>query len=453
MNIGVIGTGYVGLMTGAGFGSLGHRVACADNDADKIAALQKGVVPWYEPGLAELVRETRDAGRLKFTTDVRDTVRSSSIVFVAVGTPPNDDGSADTRSVLRVAREIGAAVLEPTTVVVRSTVPVGTTQAVASVIEEQAGFPCPVLSNPEFFREGRAIEDFRQPSRVVIGADREEDAENLRRLYLDVADADRILTLDTRSAEMSKYASNAFLATKISFINEIANLCEALGADVERVREVMGLDPRIGPAHLAPGVGYGGSCLPKDTQAVAHMGAQAGTPMTLVEAVHQVNSAQVGHLVERIRACFNGDLREKRIAVWGLSFKPDTDDLRDAPALALIDLLLDEGAEVVAYDPSAQAGARALMDGLIEHAHDEYACVRGADALVLVTEWEQFRRPDWRRVRTLMNTPIVFDGRNIYDPQTLARAGLKHHGIGRPERRRDVLLSYRVRESVVTTSA
>ena len=432
MNISVIGTGYVGLVTGACLASKGQKVVCADIDATKIDLLNQGVIPLYELGLEGLVTEGMSAGRLSFTTDVAGAVQGSSMVFLAVGTPPSEDGSADTRALFQVADTITGSMRTRTTVVLKRTVPVGTAQKVRAAIAKKTDVPFAVLNNPEFLREGHAVEDFMAPSRVVIGADGDaEDAELLRRLYKDFAPEDRILTLDTRSAEMSKYVSNAFLATKISFINEMANLCDALGADVELVRDVTGLDPRIGSPYLSPGIGYGGSCFPKDVQAILHMSEEARSPTHLLDAVHKVNVAQPGRIVRSMIEFFDGSLLGRRVAMWGLAFKPDTDDIRGAPSLAVINLLLNAGAEVAAFDPSASTRAKSVLNGQIQYASDKYQCLQGADALVLATEWEQFKDPDWAFIRDAMRTPVVFDGRNIYNPASLAAEGFSYFGIGR----------------------
>ena len=432
MKLGVIGTGYVGLVTAAGFAARGHDVVCVDVDETKIAALAKGIVPWYEPGLSEKVTEAAALGRLRFTTDIKVATEQADILFIAVGTPPKEDGSADTSFVFRVARDIGEVVTAPVTVVIRSTVPVGTAQTVRSLISERAGFTCPVLGNPEFLREGKAVEDFENPTRVVIGSDHAGEERTLHALYAQHTPKNLIVTVDTRSAEMGKYASNAFLAAKISFMNEIASLCEAVGADVEHIRGVMGFDPRIGSAHLAPGIGYGGSCLPKDTQAVVHMGRAASIRMGLLEEVHRINVEQPGRMVQKLRSAMGGSLTGKKIAVWGLAFKPQTDDMREAPSLALISHLVKEGALVRAYDPMAVAHARASLNGQIEYAEDKYECVRGSDALVVVTDWSEFKKPDWSAVRNLMVRPLVFDGRNMHDPDEMAAHGFEYYSIGRP---------------------
>ena len=430
MEIGVIGTGYVGLVTGACLAAQGHRVVCVDIDTEKVTGLRHGQVPIHEPRLEAMVRDGLGAHRLVFTSHLPEAVRSASVLFIAVGTPPREDGSADTRAVVQVADAIARAMHSSKTVVIKSTVPVGTAQTVRATIANRTRVPFTVLSNPEFLREGHAVQDFLSPSRVIVGADREEDATPLRDLYLAFVPHERILVLDTRSAELSKYASNAFLATKISFINEIAALSEAVGANVEMVRRAVGLDPRIGPGHLSPGLGYGGSCLPKDLGALLSTGKESGAPLDLLAAVHRINSVQPARFFQKIHAYFQGSLAGKRIAVWGLAFKGGTDDVRHSPSLELIDLLRGAGAYVVAYDPAATARAIQAINGLIEYADDMYECARGADALVIATDWSDFLAPDWARLREAINTRVIFDGRNVYDPSLVAEEGFVYSGIG-----------------------
>ena len=433
-DISIIGTGYVGLVTGACFAAERHRVICADIDVDKIAELKRGHIPIYEPHLDELIRKGIGECRLAFTSRVDEAIGGSSLIFIAVGTPSNQDGSTDLRAMTRVADTIARTIHSPKTVVVKSTVPVGTAQAIRAEIASKTHVPVAVLSNPEYLREGHAVRDFMRPDRVVIGADDEEEARPLREIYEAFVPNERILLLDTRSAELSKYASNAFLATKISFINEIAGLAEALGADIELVRRVLGLDPRIGPGHLAPGLGYGGSCFPKDMQSLLHTGRASGTPTNVLDAVEQVNAQRPVRLFQKILDHFRGRLADRRIALWGLAFKPGTDDMRDAPSLRLVDSLLRAGAHVVAYDPVAASRARSVLDGRIEYAQDQYDCVACADALVLVTEWEQFKFPEWERLRTSMSGRIIFDGRNLYSPDLVTSEGFAYAGIGRARR-------------------
>ena len=431
MNLSVVGTGYVGLVTGTGFASLGHQVTCVEIDAHKMRSLEQGHVPWYEPGLQEMMLGQIDRGGLRFTSDLSDSISGSDVVLIAVGTPSRPDGSADTSAVFRAAEQIGDLVKRPTTVVIRSTVPVGTTRAVRSVIFERSGVDCPTLSNPEFLREGHAVKDFRNPSRVVIGADLPGHEDLLKDLYASFVPSDLVIVTSTRSSEMSKYASNSFLATKISFINEIAMLCEELGADVEEVRRIMGLDPRIGPAFLGAGIGFGGSCLPKDTRALVEMGNEVGLPMPLVKSAIRVNSSLPTRLVQNVQR-YLGLLKSKRIAVWGLSFKPDTDDIREAPALAIVDLFLKEGASVCVYDPSeAVEQARTMFGERIDYAINQYECASEADAIIVATEWKLFSSTDWDCIADVMPSPIVFDGRNTLDPEELRAAGIQYRAVGR----------------------
>jgi UDPglucose 6-dehydrogenase len=431
VNIAVIGTGYVGLVTGACLANQGHSVVCADIDRNKIASLRRGVVTAYEAGLEGMVSKGLHQGTLRFTTDVGEAADSSDVVFIAVGTPPRANGEPNTDAVFAVAETIALSMRAPKTIVVKSTVPVGTTRAVQAAIASKTEVPFGAVSNPEFLREGRAVQDFIAPSRVVIGSDTPGAHQPLYDVYRGFVPEERILVIDSRSAEMGKYASNAFLATRVSFINEVANLCEALGADAELVRRVAGLDPRIGLGYFAPGVGYGGSCLPKDVEALLDMGTRTGVSMNVMAAVQHVNGGQPKRLLEKVLGHFDGTIEGRRIAVWGLAFKPGTDDVRSAPSLALIDLLTQQGAAVVAYDPEATTQAKAALNGRVEYARDQYECVVGADALVLVTEWDHFRTPDWRLMRRLMKSPAIFDGRNIYDPQTVADEGFTYHSMGR----------------------
>jgi UDPglucose 6-dehydrogenase len=431
MRIAVIGAGYVGLVTAAGFASRGHSAVCADINQAKIAALTGGKVPWFEPGLDDLVRTAAAKGLLSFTTDTAQAVAGAELVLIAVGTPPREDGSADTRWIFSAAQTIATRLSPGAAVVVRSTTPAGTARSVRGVIKQSSGKDVAVLSNPEFLREGLAVKDFLNPDRVVIGADRSGEEKPLTDLYMSVAAPERIIVMDTVSAEMSKYASNAFLATKISFMNQVADLCDALGADIEHVRRVMGLDPRIGGGQLRAGLGYGGSCLPKDTKALMNIAAGVSLEMPIVRAAEDINSQRPALLAGRIAAHFGGSISGKRVAIWGLAFKPGTDDMREAPALPLVRLLTSKGASVVAYDPVAAASARSLLDGAIEYAPSAIASVNGADAIVLVTEWEEFLKPDWTAVRQAMRTPVIFDGRNVYDPKVLAGQGFAYYGIGR----------------------
>jgi UDPglucose 6-dehydrogenase len=431
MKIAVVGTGYVGLVVGAGFAENGNSVVCVDNDAAKIALLKRGEIPIYEPGLAELLARNVAEERLRFTTDLPAAVRASGIVFIAVGTPQDEDGSADMRHVLEVAEAIGRALDGFKVVVTKSTVPVGTAARIKQLIGGLTAQPFGVASNPEFLKEGAALEDFLKPDRIVLGTDDPAVEAILRELYEPfVRTGHPILAMDHASAELSKYAANAMLATRISFMNEIANLCDRLGADVRQVRMGVGSDTRIGSSFLFPGLGYGGSCFPKDVQALLRMGRDAGVALNVVDAVERTNQAQKTALVPRV-ARFLGGLPGKKVGLWGLAFKPRTDDMREAPALALIDGLLAGGASVSAYDPKAMPAARALLGERVTLCARSYDAAEGADALILVTEWNEFREPDFARIKALMRRPAIFDGRNLYNPKHLRELGFHYEGIGR----------------------
>lgn len=412
----------------------GNDVVCIDRIPEHIASLERGDLPFYEPGLAELVAEAREQGNLHFTTDLGKGVCEADIVFLAVGTPPEEDGSADTSNVIAAARETGRAIQKFTVIVTKSTVPVGTSELVRAAVADVTDVPFAVASNPEFLKEGDAVNDFLKPSRIVIGTDDERARDLLEQLYSPfIMREHRVAFMDIASAELTKYAANALLATKISFINEIAALCELVGADVELVRRAVGADPRIGPAFIYPGIGYGGSCFPKDVRALASTALAHGHRFALAEAVDSVNQRQRGLLMEKLKAHFGDDLPRKTIAIWGLSFKPGTDDVREAPALYLIKSLLAVGARVRAYDPKAMTTARvALGDTPVHYAASAAEAAEGADALCLCTEWPAFRQPDFDELRTLMVEPTLFDGRNIYDPSRVRDQGFKYYGIGRP---------------------
>ena len=431
MKIGVVGTGYVGLVVGACLAENGNTVIGVDIDEAKVAGLRKGEIPIYEPGLEEMIVRNAKEDRLRFTTDLGAAVRASDILFIAVGTPQDEDGSADTRHVLRVAEDIARAMDGPKVVVVKSTVPAGTNARLRQAMGAITTHPVSVVSNPEFLKEGAALDDFLKPDRVVVGTDDPRVEALMRELYEPfVRTGNPVLVMDPASAELTKYAANAMLATRISFMNEIANLCERLGADVRQVRLGVGTDSRIGPSFLFPGVGYGGSCFPKDVKALARMGRDSGAALNVVEAVEETNEAQKTILVPQIEAHLGG-LNGKVVAVWGLAFKPRTDDLREAPARALIEALLAKGASVRAYDPKAMpAAGRELGDRVMLCARS-YDAVQGADALAVVTEWSEFREPDFPRIRALMRRPAIFDGRNIYNPQSVREAGFHYQGIGR----------------------
>jgi UDPglucose 6-dehydrogenase len=433
MRIAVVGTGYVGLVTGACFADSGNQVTCVDRDAHKLGLLRRGEVPFYEPGLAELVKANRAAGRLDFTEDLPAAAREAEVVFIAVGTPPGQGGEADVSAVLEVARALAPWLRPGALVVTKSTVPVGTTARVRQELAGLTQVPFEVASNPEFLKEGAALEDFQRPDRVVIGADADSARRLLGELYAPFVRTEKpILFMDPRSAELTKYAANAFLATRISFINDIALLCERLGADVDQVRKGMGADRRIGYPFLFPGVGYGGSCFPKDVQALLATARAHQVDFELLQAVERTNERQKRALVDKAQAHFGGTLEGRAFAVWGLAFKPRTDDVREAPALALIEALLARGATVRCYDPVAQNNARQVLGERVRHADSPYHALEGADGLFLVTEWNEFRHPDLQRMKALLRTPLIFDGRNLLNPQTLRAQGFTYYGIGRP---------------------
>ncbi|MEW5913885.1 MAG: UDP-glucose/GDP-mannose dehydrogenase family protein [Thermodesulfobacteriota bacterium] len=434
MNICMVGVGYVGLVTGTCFAEFGLHVTCVDNDESKIKKLKKGKVPIYEPGLEELVEKNMREGRLSFTSDLKQGLADALVIFIAVGTPQGDGGAADLSYVWEVARAIGQTMNEYKVVVTKSTVPVGTGQEVARIIRESQSQPVgfDVVSNPEFLREGSAIEDFMRPNRVVVGADSERAREVMRELYapLYLIETPFVVT-NVETAEMIKYASNAFLATKISFINEMANICERVGADVNMVAKGMGLDQRIGPKFLHAGPGFGGSCFPKDTEAIAHIARSKGYAFRIVEAVIEVNRSQRRVMVDKIVAALDGEVAGKTIACLGLTFKPNTDDMREAPSLTILPMLMDMGATVRAYDPAGLEEAAQKMPGLVK-CKDAYQAMEGAHALVLMTEWNQFRNLDWPRVRQSMDGRVVVDLRNVYRPERVREQGLVYHSVGRP---------------------
>jgi UDPglucose 6-dehydrogenase len=443
MKITVSGSGYVGLVTGACLAEMGNHVLCLDVDAEKIAVLQGGGVPIHEPGLEALIQRNAAAGRLQFTTDVDRAVQHGTIQFIAVGTPPGEDGSADLSHVVQAARAIGERMTDYKMIVDKSTVPVGTGDTVEATVREAlqtraVKVDFSVVSNPEFLKEGAAIEDFMKPDRVVIGTDDERSTHLMRALYSPfLRNRDRLLVMDRRSAELTKYAANAMLATRISFMNELANLAEKLGADIEWVRQGIGSDPRIGTQFLYPGCGYGGSCFPKDVKALRHTGQSVGMDLRVLGAVEAVNDAQKHVLVDKIVARFGPDLSGRRFAIWGLSFKPGTDDMREAPSLVVAKGLIERGATVCAYDPVAIEEAGRIMRGWrgIEFASSAPAAARGADALVIVTEWKEFRSPDFGELRNALKQPVVFDGRNLFDPAFARDGGIEYHCIGRPANR------------------
>jgi len=432
MKIAVIGTGYVGLVAGTCFAENGNQVICVDFNPEKVASLRNGKLPIYEPGLDEMVQRNVLAGRLAFTTSTSDAVSASAVIFIAVGTPQDEDGSADLSYVLGAARDIGIAMNEPKIVVDKSTVPVGTAELVAKAIRSVTPHAVSVVSNPEFLKEGNAIDDFLKPDRVVIGTDDDEARKVLVDLYSPfVRTGKPILCMDTRSAEMTKYAANALLATKISFINEIANLCERVGADVAKVREGIGSDVRIGPHFLFPGIGYGGSCFPKDVSALGRASRDAGYKFRILEAVQDANEHQKGVILEKVTTVFGQDLSGLTFAIWGLAFKPKTDDMREAPSLTIIRGLLARGAKVVGHDPEAMKEARRILGDSIRLVDSNYEACTGADALLVLTEWSTYQRPDFDTIKRLLKNPVVFDGRNIYSPERMRASGFTYHSIGR----------------------
>lgn len=435
MNIAVVGTGYVGLVTGTCFSEMGINVTCVDIDAKKIQNLKQGIIPIYEPGLEELVKRNAKAGRLEFTTDLVSCLDKVEVVFSAVGTPPDEDGSADLRFVWEVARTIGQHINKYVLVVTKSTVPVGTAQQVKAIIHEELSkrnleIPFDVASNPEFLKEGTAIKDFMGPDRVVVGVESEKAKETMDRLYKPFTlNNYRMIYTDIPSAEMIKYAANAMLATRISFMNDIANLCRLVGADVNMVRRGVGSDSRIGSKFLYPGCGYGGSCFPKDVKALVRLASQNGYDMQVLQAVEAVNEKQKTILFQKLQTLCNSDLKGKTIAVWGLAFKPETDDMREAPSLVLIDSLLSAGCTVRVYDPAAMEESRRRLGDKVFHAQDMYDAALDADALFLLTEWKEFRLPAWAVLKKTMQTPVIIDGRNIYDKKEMESYGFVYDCI------------------------
>lgn len=431
MHVGVIGTGYVGLVTGVCFAEMGNDVILMDIDESKINSLSQGKVPIYEPGLEQMIARNEAEKRLIFTTDLQHTVEQSLINFIAVGTPPNHDGSADLSQVFAVARDIGRAINTYKIVVTKSTVPVGTTYKVREIIAQETTHPFDVASNPEFLKEGNAIDDCMKPDRVVLGVDDVRAGEILKELYSPfVRTGKPIFLMDILSSEMTKYAANGLLATKISFVNELSRLCEKVGADIEMVRRGIGSDPRIGPQFLFAGIGYGGSCFPKDVDALTRTGIEHGVPLSILEAVQTANKSQRDYFLQKILGHYNS-VNGKVFAIWGLSFKPRTDDMREAPSLDLIRGLLERGARIKVFDPVAMENAGKSLGDSIEYAPGNYVCLEGADALVIVTEWNEFRHPDFQKIKQLLNEPIIFDGRNLYDPAKMNEQGFTYYSIGR----------------------
>jgi UDPglucose 6-dehydrogenase len=432
MNISVVGTGYVGLVVGACLAETGNQVINADVDVEKIEGLKRNVLPIYEPGLDRLVERNQAAGRLAFTTDVASAVGRSDVAFIAVGTPPDEDGSADLRHVLAVAETIGRSMKRETVIVTKSTVPVGTAAKVSECVSRHAQFPFHVVSNPEFLKEGAAVDDFMKPDRVVLGAETDHARSVMAELYAPfVRTGKPIIFMDIPSAEMTKYAANAMLATRISFMNDMANLCERVGANVDLVRKGIGSDDRIGPAFLFPGPGYGGSCFPKDVKALVKTARDQASCLRILEAVEAVNDDQKHRMFDKLRDALGGDLAGARVAVWGLAFKPNTDDMRDAPSLALIEALLGAGATVVAHDPVAMDEGKRRLGERVRFAPSSYDALTDADALAVVTDWNEYRHPDFTRIKQTLRRPIIVDGRNLYALHRMAELGFTYHSIGR----------------------
>ncbi|MGI9429007.1 MAG: UDP-glucose dehydrogenase family protein [Bythopirellula sp.] len=433
MKIAVIGTGYVGLVTGTCFADNGNEVTCVDIDAEKVEALRRGEVPIYEPGLEELVEHNAASGRLLFTTDLPAAVQPAEVIYLAVGTPQGNDGSANLSALWSVVEGIAPHLRDDAVVVTKSTVPVGTNTKIYGRLKELTGRECDVASNPEFLKEGAAIDDFEKPDRVVVGVRNQRSADVLRQLYEPFLRTEHpFLVMTPESAEMTKYVANALLATKISFINEMANLCERMGGDINDVRRGIGHDSRIGFAFLFPGVGYGGSCFPKDVRALTAMSSQFGVEPRMLSAVDQVNESQKQVMIHKLDAHFDGKLAGKVIAIWGLAFKPRTDDIREAPALVLIDHLLNQGASVQVHDPEAMPNVRQQYGDKIRYCEQRDDALKNADALAILTEWNVYRRPDWDEVISLMKSPTIFDGRNLYEPERMREHGFQYISIGRP---------------------
>jgi len=437
MKVIVVGSGYVGLVTGACFAESGVNVTCVDVDTEKIQNLKNGIIPIYEPGLEDIVKRNIEKKRLFFTTDLKEGIAGSEVIFIAVGTPPGEDGSADLKHVLGVAKEIGQVITNHVVVVTKSTVPVGTSEKIRKVIvneldKRKADISFDMASNPEFLKEGAAVEDFLKPERIVIGTDNEKAAEIMKRLYMPfVLNNHPILFMDIASAEITKYAANAMLATRISFINEIANLCDILGADINHVRKGIGSDSRIGSKFIYPGTGYGGSCFPKDVKAIIKTAHDNGYELNVVQAVEKANEYQKSILFNKMSVFFNNDFKNKVIGIWGLSFKPKTDDIRDASSLVLIEKLLAAGARIKAYDPAAMIETKKHIGDIIEYCSDPYQAVIGVDAMALMTEWSEFHLPDFKKMTDVMKGRVIFDGRNIYDPAEIKKQGFVYFGIGR----------------------
>ncbi len=432
MNIAVVGTGYVGLVTGTCLAETGNNVICVDIDEEKVNKMKNGVVPIYEPHLDVLFERNIKEKRLHFTTNLEEAVEQAQIIFLALPTPPGEDGSADLSYVLGVADELGKMIKDYKVIVDKSTVPVGTAEKVTAAIAKNAQVDFDVVSNPEFLREGFAVDDFLKPDRVVIGTSSERAKEIMEELYKPyVRQGNPIIFMDEKSAELTKYAANSFLATKITFMNEITNFCEKVGADVDMVRIGMGSDSRIGNRFLFPGIGYGGSCFPKDVQALAKSGKEHGYEFKILNAVMSINERQKTIIVPKIKDYFNGDLKDKKVALWGLAFKPNTDDIREAPALYIINDLLAEGAQITAYDPEAMSNVKQVVGDKINYALNQYDALEDADVLIIATEWGEFRTPDFNKMKELMKQPVIFDGRNVYDLKQMQKLGFYYNSIGR----------------------
>ncbi len=437
MNISVVGTGYVGLVTGTCFSETGINVTCVDIDSQKIEKLEKGVVPIYEPGLEYMISRNIQKGRLHFTTSLESSLKECEVIFIAVGTPPGEDGSADLKHVLHVARQIGKSMNDYLVVATKSTVPVGTSLKVQEAIQEELkkrgkAIPFDVASNPEFLKEGAAIDDFLKPDRIIVGTNAEKAKKVMQKLYKPfLLNGHPLIFMDIPSAELTKYAANAMLATRISFMNELANLCEMVGADITSVRKGIGSDPRIGDKFIYPGIGFGGSCFPKDLKALINTSEKFGYSMEIIKAAEKVNTLQKSVISNKVSQHFQGDLKDKVFALWGLSFKPNTDDMREAPSLVIIDELIRNGSVIKAYDPVAMNEARKILGDSISYSQDMYEAVMDADALILVTEWSEFRIPNYQVLSRLMKQKVIFDGRNIYEPSEMKENGFTYYPIGR----------------------
>ena len=432
MQITVIGTGYVGLVAGACLADMGNDVICIDNNLEKLKQLENGIIPIYEPGLEELVKSNVLEHRLEFSADIDSAVKKSQVCFIAVGTPQGEDGSADLKYVIEVAKSIAKAMNGYKVIVDKSTVPVGTAQKVEEIIKQYTNYEFDVVSNPEFLKQGNAVDDFLHPDRVVIGSNSDKATAIMQEIYSPFfRTGNRVIVMDVKSAEMTKYAANSFLATKISFMNEIANLCEKVGADAEMVRVGMSTDSRIGNKFLFPGLGYGGSCFPKDVKALINTGLENNCEMNIIKAADETNKKQRNLFIEKIKKHFNNNLKDKTIAIWGLAFKPKTNDMREAPAITIIQALLENGAKIKAFDPKAFDSAKFIFDDKIEYSKSSYEAVQEADCLLLLTEWNEFRRPDFDKLKGLLKNPTIFDGRNQYDPKRMKEKGFDYICIGK----------------------